>query len=120
MHYINKVCLTTSDGTTKNGDTLDSNQWVSVSFQVYTAGIGDSGTVKLQMSNDPCPPGYSANPSNFQPTNWSDIPSATSAVASGVGPPITIANCTYRWLRAVYTRVGGSDAINVQVFALYP
>lgn len=120
MHYINKNCLTKADGTTTNGDTLDSQLWVSASFQVYTGGTGDSGTVKLQVSNDP----YNANPmaslQNFQPTNWSDLPNATSAVASGVGPPITVANFCYRWVRAVYTRVGGSEAINVQVMAIYP
>lgn len=120
MHYINKNCLSKSDGTTTNGSTLDTQLWVSASFQVFTGGTGDGGTVKIQMSNDPYNANNMAAPANFQPTHWSDVPNATSTVASGVGPPILLANCSYRWLRAVYTASGGSDAVNVQVMAIYP
>ncbi len=120
MHYVNKVCLSSSDGTTKNGDTLDSNQWVSASFQLFTGGSGDSGTFKLQASNDVTPIGYSANPANFQPTNWVDIPDQSESIASGASALLTISNSAYRWIRAVYTRAGGSDAVTVQFFAIYP
>ena len=120
MHYVNKVVLSSADGSTKNGDTLDSQQWVTASFQIFTGGTGDSGTVKLQISNDVYNANNMAAPANFQPTNWSDLPNATSSVASGVGPPITVANVAYRWMRAVYTRSGGSEAITIQMFAIYP
>lgn len=120
MHYVNKVALAKADGTTTNGDTLDSNQWVSASFHFYTAATGNSGTFKLQASNDPTPVGYQVGPSNFQPTNWVDIPNQTASITSGSAALLTIANSSYRWVRAVYTRSGGSDAIAVQVFAIYP
>lgn len=120
MHYINKIVLSSANGSTLNGDTLDSNQWVSCSFQIVTGGTADGGTVKLQMSNDQDSASNMAGPANFQPTNWSDIPSATSTVTAGVGSPITIANSAYRWLRAVYTKSAGTDAVTIQVFAIYP
>ena len=120
MHYINKNCLSKSDGTTTNGQTLDTQLWVNCSFQVYTGGTGDGGTLKIQMSNDPYNANNMAGPSNFQPTNWSDVPSATSTVTAGVGAPITLPNVSYRWMRAVYTRSAGSDSVNVQVMAMYP
>ena len=120
MHYVNKICLSSEDGTTLNGDTLDSNQWVSASFQFFSGGTADSGTFKLQASNDVTPIGYSANPANFQPTNWVDIPNQTANIAAGASALLTISNSTYRWIRAVYTRSGGSEAVTVQFFAIYP
>lgn len=120
MHYINKNCLTKADGATTNGSTLDSQLWVSASFQFYTGGTGDGGTFKLQASNDPYNANNMAAPANFQPTNWTDIPNQTAAIASGASAILTIANCTYRWLRAVWTSSGGSEAVNVQVMAIYP
>lgn len=120
MHYINKNCLSSSDGTTKNGSTLDSQLWVNVSFQAYFAGSDDAGTLKLQASNDPYNANNMAAPANFQPTNWVDIPNATATIASSTSALITVANCSYRWIRAVWTRSGGSSAVNVQVMAMYP
>lgn len=120
MHYVNKICLSSSNGSTKNGDTLSSDQWVSASFQFFTGGSGDGGTFKLQASNDPYPAGYAAGPANFQPTNWTDLPNQTATIVAGAGAVLTIANCAYRWVRAVYTKVSGTDAVTVQVFALYP
>lgn len=120
MHYINKNCLSSSNGSTKNGDTMDSQLWVSASFQFYTGGSGDSGTFKLQASNDPFTANYAAGQTSFAPTNWVDIPSQTASIASGASALLTVANSTYRWIRAVYTKSGGTDAVNVQVMAIYP
>lgn len=92
------------------GAAIDVNQAVSASFQVVTADTTAAGTVKLQMSNDiPTSP----RP-NFTPTNWSDIPSATSTVVAGVGPSFIIANMAYSYIRAVFTRTAGA-AVIIQV-----
>lgn len=119
MHYINKRVLTKADGSTTNGDTQDSQLWVAASFQVITGGVADGGTVKIQISNQIIP-GYSPGATLPTVTNWSDLPNATSTVASGVGPPITVTNFSYRWCRAVYTKSGGTESIVVDAFAIYP
>lgn len=120
MHYINKNCLSSSNGGTKNGDTLDTQLWVSASFHFYTASTGDSGTFKLQASNDTYNANNMAGPANFQPTNWVDIPNQSASITSGGAALLTIANCSYRWLRAVYTKSAGTDAVIVNVMAIYP
>ncbi len=119
MHYTNKTCLSSSNGSTKTGDTLDSQLWVSASFHFYTASTGDSGTFKLQASNDPAP-GYTPGATLFAPTNWVDIPLQTASIASGAAAILTITACAYRWVRAVYTKSGGTDAVTVNMFAIYP
>lgn len=120
MHTTNKVVLSSSDGSSANGTVLDTQLWVNASFQIYTGGVADSGTVKIQMSNDPVAAGYSPGATLPTPTHWSDIPNASSTVTAGVAAPITLTNISYRWMRAVYTRVGGSEAVTVQVMAMYP
>lgn len=120
MNYINKNCLSSANGSSKNGDTMDAQLWVSASFQFYTASTGDGGTFKLQASNDPFTANYAAGQTNFQPTHWTDIPSQTATIVSGASALLTIANCSYRWVRAVWTSTGGTDAVSVEVMAIYP
>lgn len=98
------------------GIAYDVNQIISASFQVVNGDATAAGTVKLQASNDVC---SSGNRQNFTPTNWSDIPSATSTVASGVGPMIIIATMNFSFIRAIYTRTsGGSTTLQLQMNAL--
>lgn len=120
MHYVNKICLSSGDGTTKNGTTLDTQLWVSASFHLFTAATADGGTFKLQASNDIITAGYSPGATLPAVVNWVDIPNQSATVTSGSAALLTIANCSYRWLRAVYTRSAGGDAVTVQVFAIYP
>lgn len=117
MRNVNCNCLSAIDTSSQNGIQLDSNQWVSASFQSIFGDATATGTVKIQMSNDICNFGNLAT--DFTVTNWSDVPNATSAIASGVGPAILIANCSFRWMRAVFTRAsGGSTTVNINVNAL--
>lgn len=68
-----------------------------------------TGTLKLQYSNDP-----QAVISGGQPTNWSDIPSASVSVAgAGVYGFAQIDLC-YAWIRAVYTNATNSGTVSVQ------
>lgn len=119
MHYLNVSCLSADDSVSQTSGPLDSNQWVSVSFHAYFGDATAAGTFKIQASNDENNNNY--NTQAFQPTHWVDVPSQTASIASGASALLTISNCSYRWLRVVYTRSGGgSTTINVNLFALYP
>jgi len=118
MRNTNITILSGADTGNVTGSSIDANQLVSASFQVVTGDVTAAGTVKIQMSNDVC--GYGNVAANFTPTNWTDIASASVAVASGVAAnPIVINQMCFRWIRAVYTRTsGGSTTITVQMNAL--
>lgn len=108
--------LSAVDTGSATGGAIDVGQIISASFQVITGDADAAGTVKLQMSNDLT---LGVPRTNFTPSNWSDIPNATSTVASGVAPPITIASMCYSYIRAIYTRSGGgSTTINVNMNVL--
>lgn len=91
-------------------------QIVSASFVPASgADATIAGTVKLQCSND--------NPNSigkgtqlgtaFVPTNWADIPNATSTIAAGAGPAIVVPNMCFFFIRAVFTRTGGTSSFQV-------
>lgn len=118
MRVINTNILSAIDTTSQNGVKIDSSQLLQASFQAIFADATAAGTVKIQASNDINTAG-AFNAANFTPTNWSDIPSAVATVASGVCPLITLANMSFGWIRAVYTRTsGGSTTVNVVMFAV--
>jgi hypothetical protein len=113
------TCCTIATGANTGnvtGAAIDTSQLYQGSFQVVNGDVTAVGTVKLQMSNDQA---LSANQAPFVPTNWTDILSASIAVAAGVAAnPIELSNMKYRWIRAVYTRTsGGSTTISVQMNA---
>jgi len=92
---------------------LDVNQAINLTFQaIVTGGVTAAGTVKIQGSNDLPPNGQRAG---FAPTNWSDIPNATAAIASGVGPLIVLSNVACQFMRAVYTRTSGGTGETITV-----
>lgn len=117
MRNTNAIILSADNTASSNGSAIDANQMVSASFQVVNGDVSAAGTVKIQMSNDLDSNG---NMSPFVPTNWTDIASASIAVASGVAAnPIVISQMCFRWIRAVYTRTsGGSSTISVKMNAL--
>lgn len=108
MRNLNCLALSGSENQTINGTQLDSNQWVSASFQAYFADAQGTGTFKLQASNDTGAQGfgYAAQMEGFTATHWSDIPNQTSNITSGTSAILTIANMSYRWIRAVWTATG--------------
>lgn len=117
MKTVNVAVLSAVDTSSQNGSQIDANQLYQASFQSVFGDVTAAGSVKIQMSNDICRSGPEAT--NFVVTNWSDIPNATSSVASGVAAPIILSTISARWLRAVYTRSGGgSTTIIVNMFAI--
>lgn len=95
------------------GDPIDSNQWVSASFQAYFSNNTPAGTFKIQASNDICPFGNVY--ADFTPTNWVDVPSATATITSGGAALILIPVCSFRSLRVVFTTSNGSATGNMTV-----
>jgi len=70
----------------------------------------ESGTVKLQYSNDP------VTDVDFV-TNWSDLTGKTSVVnGAGVGSIEKFDVC-YSWMRAVYTATSGTGVLTVNIKA---
>lgn len=116
MRFLPVQMLNAVDTSTQTGAAIDSNQAVSGSFSPVFGDTSASGTVKIQCSND--------NPNgqyrqNFTPTNWNDIPNATSTIAAGVGPAIVIPNMAFGYIRAVFTyAAGGSSTVIVNATLL--
>ena len=109
--------LSAVDTSTQTGAGYFVGQAVAASFTSIFADGSAAGTVKIQGSNE-IPVG---DPTQFTPptTSFSDIPSATSTIASGVGPPIVLPTMNFQYIRAVYTSVsGGSSTVKVNMSAL--
>jgi len=104
--------LSAGDTSSQTGSSYFTGQLVSASFAPVFGDVTAAGTLKIQCSND-VPVGA---PQSFIPTNWSDIPNATSTIVAGVGPAIVIPNMCFGWIRAVYTRAsGGSSTVVVNM-----
>lgn len=104
MRQVNLIALSAADSLTTNGSQIDSNQLVSASFHAFFGDANAAGTVKIQASNDIFQDRYQA--SNFTVVNWVDVPNQSAAITAGASALLTIPQCSYRWLRAVYTSTG--------------
>lgn len=119
MNNVAVTILNAADTATQIGAAQDTNQIVSASFVPVFGDITAVGVVKIQCSNDNPAPSGGRTPGSFTPTNWADIPNATSAITSGVGPAIVIPNMCFSYIRAVYTKTsGGSTTVKVLAFLL--
>lgn len=101
-----------------DGAAKDVNQVVNLSVHVVCSANTVIGAIKLQASND-SPTGGQFRVS-FTPTNWVDIPNASAAIAAGESELISLSNCAYSYLRAVWTPDGGGSTgtINAQMVAV--
>jgi hypothetical protein len=115
MKNTNALVLSGAATGNVTGTAIDGSQMYQASFQVISGDAAVAGTVKIQMSNDLQPQG-TFNPSAY--TNWSDIPSATSTVVAGSGPPIILSVVSARAIRVVFTRTGGATTIKVNMFSI--
>lgn len=97
--------LNADDSMSQTGSSFWVGQIIAASFCPVFGDVAAAGTLKIQCSND-IPVGA---PAAFTPTNWNDVPNATSTIASGVGPAIVIAQMCFAYIRAVYTRSGGGS-----------
>jgi hypothetical protein len=92
------------------GAAINVGQVVSASFQIICSDADLDGTLKIQMSND-------GTQMPFTPTNWSDIPNASSTITNGVGDPIVIYQMCFQYIRASLGTPGtpGSGTISVKM-----
>lgn len=119
MRNNNCQVLSGADTGSVNGSQVDANQIISASFQIVFGDASAAGTFLLQGSNDIAPARNMTAIDGFVVTNWTAIPSQTTSITGGASALLTIANSTYRWLRAVYTSAsGGSTTVVVNMNAL--
>lgn len=117
MRNYPTTILSADNSKNATGSAFFVGQAVSASFVTQNGDTGAAGTVKIQGSNE-APVG---DPLAYTPTaaSFADITNATSAISSGVGPAIIIANMPFQYIRAVYTRTsGGTSTITVKMSAL--
>lgn len=116
MRSVTVQILSGPDTSTQTGAAFWVGQICSASFVPIFGDVTAAGTVKIQASNDIPPSGTVAVKYTPASTSWADIPSATSTIASGVGPAIVIDNMCFAYIRAVYTKVsGGTTTVTVNM-----
>lgn len=82
---------------------------------VWSGGSSPVGTFKLQGSNDAGDAGQTTT-GHQQPTNWTDITSSSQAITGTPGSALyDVTQCSYRWVRLVYTRTSGSATLNANM-----
>lgn len=111
MRNSQVVILSGVATTSQTGAAFWVGQIVSASFVPVLGDVAGAGAIKIQASND-IPVG---NPNQFTPTNWADIPNATSTAAAGVAPAIVIPNMCFAYVRAIFTRTGGTTTVAVNM-----
>lgn len=78
---------------------------------VWSGGSAPVGIFKLQGSNDAGDNGSGQGVS--QPTNWTDITTSPQSISGSPGSLLfDVTECSYRWVRLVYTRTSGSATAN--------
>lgn len=85
------------------------------SIQVsWSAGTSPVGTFTLQGSNDAGDNGSGQGVS--QPTNWTTVTGSSQAISGTPGSILyDVVECSYRWVRLVYTATSGSATISAAV-----
>lgn len=77
----------------------------------WTGGSAPVGSFTLQGSNDPGDTGSGQAVS--QPTHWTTITGSSQSVSGTPGSMLyDVVECSYRWVRLVYTPVSGSATMN--------
>lgn len=103
------------DTATQTGSAIWVGQEIAASFVGSFGDVTANGTIKIQGSND-IPVGA---PAQFTPTNFNDIPNATSTVTLGVCQAIVLPSMNFQYIRVIYTRTsGGSTTVVVNMSAL--
>lgn len=119
MRKVNYVLLNAASNVNQTSGKIDTNQMVSISALANFTNGDEAGSVKWQASNDPCPD--SIQPNTFTPTNWADVPNQSATITAGGSALLTITQCSYRWLRIVWTHTSGGAAnkvVNVSIMGL--
>lgn len=81
---------------------------------VWTGGTAPNGTFSLQGSNDPGDNGSGQGVS--QPTNWTNIIGSSQSISGTPGNILfDVVECSYRWVRLIYTPVSGSGTLTATI-----
>ena len=112
MRNIPVTMINAVDTATQTGAPIFVGQDIAGSFTTVCGDATVAGTVKIQGSNQvPIGDPYKYVAPN---SSFSDITSATSSIASGVGPAIVLQTMNFQYVRAVFTySSGGSSTILV-------
>lgn len=113
MKFSNETALNQADAdgaATQSSSAIDALSMVSASVQGVAVGGTITGALKVQFSNDA-----------KNPTNWSDVPSATVAVSAAGVVAIPKFETAYRWIRVFYTKTTSASGatITAQVNSLH-
>lgn len=102
----------TSMGTSFTSDPQNLFSVYAYSIQIaWSGGSAPVGSFKLQGSNDPGNSNIILN--NNAPTNWTDITSSPQAISGSPGSILyDVTECSYRWVRVVYTATSGSATVS--------
>lgn len=111
MRQVNELIIPSQAAATITTAAIPALNLFNVSAQATAVGAGAAGTLKIQASND------EPVAANAVPTNWSDIPSATIAVAGAGAFLIPKTDLCYQWIRFVYTN-SGTGTISARFKAL--
>ena len=111
MRQVNETIIPTQAAATVTSAAIPALNLFACSVQIATTGSGAAGTLVLQASND------DSNASNFVPTNWAAVPTASVSVSGAGSFLIPKLDVCYQWLRVVYTNTG-SGTIQVVFKAL--
>jgi len=110
MLYINKKLLNLGDATqaTVTSNALDVVHVVNASVVAVAVGTTITGTLKVQVSNDPM---------DFTqgPTNWVDTSNTVSITGAG-NFLIPKFDCSYMWMRLVYTKTTSAAGAKISAF----
>ncbi len=107
MKQFNKLMINgTSTSVATSSDAIDASQIYSASVQGVVTGSASAGALKLQGSNDAPFDMNSALPvaAPWAPTHWSDIASATVAIAGATSILVPVTPICHQWLRVVTTQ----------------
>jgi len=81
---------------------------------VWSGGSSPVGTFSLQGSNDAGDNGSGQGVS--QPVNWSTITGSSQAISGTPGNILfDVTECSYRWVRLVYTATSGSGTVSATI-----
>lgn len=121
MKYTRCTLLSpTADAASVTSAPFDLNQIYKLSAQVVVGTGTATGTLKIQVSNDPVPVGYIFQDTGF--VNWSDLMPEMAIDSSGAFLYAEMDMC-YRALRFVYTNTDPGPgtptaSISVQLMCL--
>lgn len=104
--YAN-IAVGSSAAVDQNGIAATGWPIFNVSVQAEVTGTS-TGVLKLQASNDPLQTLQLDSLGNAIPINWSDVPSATVAIAGAGIYLIPFTQVCYRWIRCKFVHTNGA------------